>query len=317
MARAARVENPAIAKWIRQYLADEPPRAKSLVVTVLGDAIAPHSDVVSLSGLIRLLHPLGLNERLVRTSVFRLSAEHWLRAERSGRRSFYTLTGAGKERFERAYQKIYFRPRGSWNGDWIFLALPPTTRKESALLGKELWWEGYRALAPNVWVRPEWGHDVEFLAHLAKRDVMQWSARPSSAAVEAVNKFAHELWDLKPVIDEYKKFIQRFEKVESVIERGNVTDEESFALRTLLIHAFRRTLLHDPLLPEQLLPHAWPGTHAYELTKRLYMRIYRDADVHLSQTLSPSQAVQPKFSSEFFRRFGGLRSAPPQNALHA
>ena len=34
------------------------------MVTVWGDAIAPHGGAVWLSGLIRLLAPLGLNERL-------------------------------------------------------------------------------------------------------------------------------------------------------------------------------------------------------------------------------------------------------------
>src|SRR4249920_2464826 len=50
------------ARWIRRELDTAPPRAKSLVVTVWGDALAPHGGAVWLSGLIRLLAPLGLNE---------------------------------------------------------------------------------------------------------------------------------------------------------------------------------------------------------------------------------------------------------------
>ena len=34
-----------------------------------------------LAGLIRLLAPFGINERLVRTSVFRLARDGWLKAK--------------------------------------------------------------------------------------------------------------------------------------------------------------------------------------------------------------------------------------------
>src|SRR5262249_32498037 len=46
-----------VARWIGRALATAPPRAKSLVVTVWGDAIAPHGGSVWLAGLIRLLAP--------------------------------------------------------------------------------------------------------------------------------------------------------------------------------------------------------------------------------------------------------------------
>ena len=76
-----------VARWIRRTLADDPPRARSLIVTVWGDALAPHGGEVWLAGLIRLLAPLGLNDRLVRTSVFRLARDGWLAGETRGRRS--------------------------------------------------------------------------------------------------------------------------------------------------------------------------------------------------------------------------------------
>src|SRR2546430_14746033 len=64
--------DPRTERWIRRALAVAPPKAKSLVVTVWGDSLAPHGGAVWLAGLIRLLAPFGINERLVRTSVHRL-----------------------------------------------------------------------------------------------------------------------------------------------------------------------------------------------------------------------------------------------------
>jgi phenylacetic acid degradation operon negative regulatory protein len=108
----------AVARWIRRELDTAPPRAKSLVVTVWGDALAPHGGAVWLSGLIRLLAPLGLNERLVRTSVYRLARDGWLASRQAGRRSLYRLTAQGRRRFESAYRRIYAPPSDAWYGYW-------------------------------------------------------------------------------------------------------------------------------------------------------------------------------------------------------
>jgi acetyl-CoA C-acetyltransferase len=42
---------------------------------------------------VRLLEPLGISERLVRTSVYRLAQDNWIEGVKSGRRSYYRLTG--------------------------------------------------------------------------------------------------------------------------------------------------------------------------------------------------------------------------------
>ena len=66
-----------------------------------------------LGGLIDLLAPLGINERLVRTSVFRLAREGWLKAKPIGRESLYRLTRDGARRFRQAYRRIYSPPQSS------------------------------------------------------------------------------------------------------------------------------------------------------------------------------------------------------------
>src|SRR5689334_345264 len=97
--------DPIVRRWIAKELASHPPRAPSLIITVWGDSVAPHGGAAMLSGLIDLLSPLGLNERLVRTSVFRLIREGWLAAKPVGRRSLYRLTAAGARRFDLAYAR--------------------------------------------------------------------------------------------------------------------------------------------------------------------------------------------------------------------
>src|SRR5437016_4169478 len=100
---AISVSDRSVARWVRRTLAADPPRAKSLIVTVWGDALAPHGGSVWLAGLIRLMSAFGINDRLVRTSVFRLAADGWLARASQGRRSRYRLTRDGERRFDDAY----------------------------------------------------------------------------------------------------------------------------------------------------------------------------------------------------------------------
>src|SRR5437868_13070404 len=117
--------DPFVARWIRRALALDPPRARSLIVTVWGDALAPHGGIVWLAGLIRLMAQFGMNERLVRTSVFRLVRDGWLTAQTRGRRSRYRLTREGQRRFEQAHHRIYAPYAQRWDGDWEIAVAPP------------------------------------------------------------------------------------------------------------------------------------------------------------------------------------------------
>ena len=144
-----------IDDWIARFLAERPVRANSLIITVYGDMISAHGGTVWLGSFIRLVQPLGLNERMVRTSVFRLVKEKWLVAEQIGRRSYYSLTASGRRRFEHANRRIYDAPAADWNGEWHLVltggALEPATRDA---LRKELLWEGFGNIAPGVLAHP-------------------------------------------------------------------------------------------------------------------------------------------------------------------
>ncbi|TMG82495.1 MAG: phenylacetic acid degradation operon negative regulatory protein PaaX [Betaproteobacteria bacterium] len=262
--------------WIARDLAAAPPRAKSLVVTVWGDALAPHGGSVWLSGLIRLLAPFGINERLVRTSVFRLAREGWLAARQDGRRSRYRLTRQGLRRFEHAYRRIYAPPSADdWDGSWQMLVAAPAGIEKAARseLRRELGWEGFGALAPGLLVRP------------ARPE----GKSPNAGAVE------------------YRTFMRRFQTVVTEFARRDADAEQCFVVRTLLIHAFRRVTLHDPQLPPKLLPARWPGPDAYALCRDFYRLTHKRAEAHLASILHTEGGGFPPAAAYFHQRFGGLR----------
>lgn len=55
--------------------------ASSLIVSLFGDLVRPRGGRIWLGSLIRLLEPLALSERLVRSTVFRLARDQWLSTE--------------------------------------------------------------------------------------------------------------------------------------------------------------------------------------------------------------------------------------------
>ena len=77
-------------------------------------------------------------------------------------------------------------------------------------------------------------------------------------------------------------------------------------VRTLLIHAYRRVQLHDPMLPVELLPEPWPGSQAYALARAMYRLTQAQAELHIVDGLRREDAATPEADASFFQRFGGL-----------
>lgn len=299
------------SEWIAHVLATDPPRHKSLVMTVCGDAIAPHGGAFWLGSMIELLAPLGVAERLVRTSVFRLVQEGWLTASREGRRSRYALEPAALPRFERANRRIYAAPGLDWDGKWTFV-LAPNGSIDSELraqLRKELEWEGFAMLATGVMAHPAPERDTlrEILARCRAEGKVFACEVAGLPGLEArpLPELVRDCWSLEGVIGGYRGFIKTFAPLPELLGNGDVTPREAFAMRTLLIHAYRRVQLHDPMLPLALLPHPWPGAEAYALAAAIYRQCQARAEEHLLAMLRREDAATPDADASFHRRFGG------------
>jgi len=316
------MKNPAIEVALLGCLRARPPRAKSLVVTVFGDAIAPHGGTVWLGGLIRLLGSFGINERAVRTTVFRLTREHWLRGEQVGRRSHYTLTESGRRRFEAAFRKIYAAHAGTWDGRWCLVIesggrMPPARRRA---LRDELAWMGFGRFAADVMAHPTIDDDAVaaiLQEHAAEEHVLVMHATADRAAPALAATVRHA-WDLERLDRDYRAFLERFRPIQQIIRRQPeeaLDPEQCFMLRTLLIHEYRRVMLRDPLLPEQLLPPQWPGSAARILCRDVYRLTQRLTEQHLMATLRTPEGPLPQAAPYFFDRFGGLlRTDAPATA---
>jgi phenylacetic acid degradation operon negative regulatory protein len=306
--------NPVVARWIARTLKAAPPRATSLIVTVWGDALAPHGGEIWLSALIRLMAPFGMSERLVRTSVFRLTRDGWLAAESHGRRSRYRLTAEGTRRFEQAHQRIYATSDLQWTGEWEIVLAPPdaATATQRQALRMELSWEGFGTVAPAVYARPAHGESAlpRILAAqglVGRMTVLRAREDPFSGIGSLLAR-VDTAWPLAALANDYRRFLARFGGViDAFRASGDALDpEQCFVARTLLIHAYRRTLLRDPQLPRALLPLDWPGYAAGALTRDFYRLTLPRAEGHLAAMLTvKGEALRP-VGQQFQARFGGL-----------
>jgi phenylacetic acid degradation operon negative regulatory protein len=68
-------------------------------------------------------------------------------------------------------------------------------------------------------------------------------------------------WDLKTVGLAYQQFVDELRPVVDAAD-DHSTDEDAYAARFRLVHAWRQFLFSDPALPTELLPADWPGTTA-------------------------------------------------------
>ena len=300
-------------EWIDQFLASTPPRSKSLVMTIFGDAIVPHGGEIWLGSLIDLLVPFGVNDRLLRTSVFRLAQEGWLSARRDGRRSAYAITPQAMQRFARAYRRIYAPLIGHWDGSWTIVigTAASIDAAQRGALRKELLWEGYSMITPGIFVHPASAAQVleEILARIGLQGKLMVCRATELAGVSQrpLRELIAEGWDLSGVARGYEEFITGFQPLLTRLEGdADIAPEQAFVIRTLLIHAYRRVQLLDPQLPVELLPDPWPGAQAYELARALYRLTCAKAEQHIMATLAGENPQVMNAQASFQQRFGGL-----------
>jgi phenylacetic acid degradation operon negative regulatory protein len=301
----------AAAELIEEFRARPTIRAGSLITTVFGDSIAPRGGSVWLGSLIALLEDFGISERLVRTSVFRLAKDGWLESNQVGRRSYYSLTEEGRERFRAATHRIYGEPRPSWDGEWCLVLLPGLDAATRESVRRECGWLGFGALTSSVLAHPSPDYEDldSTLGRLGVRDIVVVMQSRDVGEQGGMRQLVRSAWDLDELDSGYRAFVERFDAARNAIAKDTgVNTGTAFLLRTLLIQEYRRLLLRDPQLPAELLPADWHGAKAYALCRELYRGLFRACDAYLGDTVETADGPLPPPDRDYYKRFGGLRT---------
>ena len=186
--------------------------------------------------------------------------------------------------------------------------LSTAQRKE---LRQELEWHGFGSLAPTLMLHPRIERS-ELQGVLQDQGVQEEVIVMDTLAEEnstsrAMRQQARECWNLEKLSESYQHFLDQFRPLWNELkDREQLDPQQAFLARTLLIHEFRRTLLRDPQLPEELLPGDWEGRAARQLCANLYRRLWQPAEAHLDEMLETAEGPLPKPNASFYKRYGGL-----------
>lgn len=300
--------NKARPTSVQSFLKTRVLRAGSLAITVFGDCISQHGGLVWMGSLIQVLEKFGLNARQVRTAVSRLSRNDWLQSERIGRRSYYTLSTAGEQDYNKASRQIYSSGEPSWDKSWTILICKKENFFAYEEFVRQLKWLGFGVLVNGAFAHPR--TDTAALKNLiqefkAARYVTHWQASLKDDLIP--KKLVKSAWQLDKVSIGYNSFIQDFSSLSNSIPNPrDLTPEDSFICRILLIHEYRRILLKVADLPHEILPRAWPGHLAMTITGELYRQLSENSLEYIQEQFVHYEGGFSRPSGAFFQRFGGL-----------
>jgi len=247
----------------------------TLVFTFFCDVVTQHGGEIWLGSIIHALAPLGINERLTRTAVFRLVQDGWLESRKQGRRSYYRLSSTGQHYYQRAAKRIYASSKPDWDGVWTLLFVSLVTEEKRDALHRGLSWLGYGRMAAAVYALPCNDRPPldELLAELGLKDsVVHMQAQADNS--ERLQKLVMSRWKLDDLRRRYKEFTAQYRIAEKTLNSKKPPSAHSmFLLRILLLHEYRRILLSDPELPAAMLTTDWEGYAAQTLTGDLYRQL--------------------------------------------
>jgi phenylacetic acid degradation operon negative regulatory protein len=150
-------------------------------------------------------------------------------------------------------------------------------------------------LGEFAWVAPRAADDVDAVLADAGVTYERFSASHaagSPGAAEVVGR----AWDLAQIGQAYEDFIAEQRPIVTAVNTRS-SDEEAYAARFQLVHAWRSFLFRDPQLPAALLPPRWPGTSAASFFDRHAARLRPAADRFVERCLaSASRSGRVGFS---------------------
>lgn len=251
-------------KDIQSVIGCGPVRVWSLVVTIMGDLCRTPEDHLSGRTLSHLVGRLGINNQALRVALHRLRRDGWIRTQRSGRTSDYYLSESGREMTESVRQRIYGSPRAQPPQSQVVVA-PPTMNMadfNASLPDHAIVVSGRIALISCDFPVP---HDYLPLT-LESGCPPAWLAE-----IVAPDNLCEE-------------FDHLTERVQSALDHAPpATEIERVLLRLVILHHWRRLVLRQSELADQILPPDWPGAMARQQVMRA-LRTFPRPDLHSLQS---------------------------------
>jgi len=259
-------------------------QARSALFDLYGDYLRPRGGRAPVAALVKLLAPLGIAAPAVRTAVSRMVRQGWLHPLRLSAGPGYLLTAKAGRRLDEAAVRIYRTAKVQWDGRFdLIVIIGSPSRRERQRLGANLAFLGYGNLDEQTWVATRAGEGVDALLAEAGVCYERFTAT-HTAGGEGATSLVQRAWDLGEIGQAYDRFVSELQPVVGTID-PRAADEEAYAARFRLVHAWRTFLFQDPQLPPALLPDAWPGANAAAFFDRHAARLRPAADRYVDRCL--------------------------------
>ncbi|MEK7160524.1 MAG: PaaX family transcriptional regulator C-terminal domain-containing protein [Patescibacteria group bacterium] len=180
-------------------------------------------------------------------------------------KSYYKLTGRGKEKLYRKYPVLDLAKK-EWDGKWrvVIFDIPEKKRQKRDNLRYKLKQLGFGQWQESVYITPhDIGRDLhEALEIMGLLPFVFVSEVKQTEGMDS-KELSNKVWKLKDLENRYYQWILRAEKILELKDLKKTDIEQLF-------NEYEMILLEDPALPEQLLPGDWPSHQAEELIKKFY-----------------------------------------------
>ena len=264
--------------------------ARSALFDIYGDHLLSRGERAPVAALVRLLAPLRISAPAVRTAVSRMAREGWLTPVRLPDGAGYRLTPRAVRRLREAADRIYRHDPPTWDGRWHIVVVERVAdRAGRERLRSALGYLGYACVNGATWISPRPSAELEPL--LAAENV---SAERFHACYDGDSRrLAAQAWDIEGLAGAYSRWLGQARDLVRPAGQDQ-PDETVFAIRSELVHEWRKFLFTDPGLPAELLPAAWPGGRAADLfhaeAERLLPAAARFVDCCLTGPVPPTAA---------------------------
>ena len=244
--------------------------ARSALFDLYGDHLRRRGGTAPVAALVRLLGSIDIAAPAVRTAVSRMVRQGWLQPVTLEGGPGYALTPKAETRLDDAVSRVFRTRAPEWDGHWDLLVTSrPAARSARERVRNGLAFLGYAPLADGTWLAARRNPEAEGLLQ-AEGVTAQWFTARAGGDARALVGSA---WDLDALAESYRSWLTDAQALVGDDVDPPATDREAFAVRSQLVHEWRKFLFTDPGLPRDLLPEDWAGETAAEFFDRHATRL--------------------------------------------
>lgn len=189
---------------------------------------------------------------------------------------FFQITRKGKDKIKKRFPLIYFQKK-RWDKRWrlVIFDVKEIERHVRDGLRKKLKELGFGMVQRSVWLSP---HDllVDLRQFFEGKRIMKniLLTETKEIGVNDIKEFANKIWKLESINQKYLDIYGDLKKIEIILD-SRTKQKDAFKGFKSLYQSFIELIIHDPFLPEELLPDDWLYLPVLNLIRKIKKKILR------------------------------------------